>query len=411
MDSLLILGIILLLGFLLGELGALIKLPKVSGYILAGIFLNPTLTHIIPIEFIKHTKFPIDISLAIIAFSVGGALSFTRLKELGKSVFFITFFEAQTALLLTALGFILVLGLFPGLGFMGMQSTIIPLAILLGTMACPTDPSATLAVAHEYNAKGRISSTILSVAGLDDVIGLINFTIGTSIVVTMLGHQTGTIGASILYVVYSLVGAFIVGTVSALLMMLEDCIFKRENEGAHIVIILSILITCFGVSSALKVDSLFACMVMGAIIVNFSKLSSVAFQLLERYTDELVFVLFFTLSAMHLDFSSLRGVFLLIILFVLLRFAGKILGTILGGKLSGLNFNDSLKIGFGFIPQGGIVIGLALIAGQNKVFNPFSNALVAIVIGGTIIHELIGPILSAASIKSAGEFQKTKAET
>jgi NhaP-type Na+/H+ or K+/H+ antiporter len=403
MNSVLIVGLILSTGFLLGEIVTWIKLPKVSGYILAGIVLNPTLTHFIPKNFVENTGLAIDIALSIIAFSVGGALSYSRLKKLGKSVLLITALEAQTALIVTASGFILFLWLLPSFGYQGLLKTIIPLSLLLGSLACPTDPSATLAITHEYHAKGKVSSTILSVAGLDDVLGLFNFTFATAVAIAMVRHTPGMFQTSIVHVVYSLGGAMLVGSVSALMMMLENRIFQKEKEGAHIVITLSLLATCFGISTVLGFDALLACMVMGAFIVNFSRVSRSVFRLLERYTDELVFVLFFTLSAMQLDFSVLKGVALLIVMFVLLRFAGKITGTLIGGRLSDFTFRDSLHTGIGFIPQGGIVIGLALMSGNNQAFEPFGNTLVAIVIGSTIIHELVGPVLSMVGIRSAGE--------
>ena len=51
----LMIGIIVITGFLLGELAALVKLPKVTGYIVAGILLNPHLTHFIPSDFVDST--------------------------------------------------------------------------------------------------------------------------------------------------------------------------------------------------------------------------------------------------------------------------------------------------------------------------------------------------------------------
>ncbi|MBD3392990.1 MAG: sodium:proton exchanger [Chitinivibrionales bacterium] len=406
MNSVLLVGLVLSAGFLLGEMARLVKLPKVTGYILGGIALNPTVTRIVPASFVRHTDLTIDVALSVIAFSVGGALSYSRLKKLGASVLLITLFEAETALLLTATGFVLLLSFFPQPGFTGFLQTVVPFSILLGTFACPTDPSATLAVTHEYRAKGRTSSTILSVAGLDDVMGLTNFTLATTAAAVLIHHTSGKLFASLIHVIYSLGGAAITGCAFAALMILEDRIFKREGEGAHIVIVLSLLAACYGISAAFNFDSLLACMVMGACITNFSRLSDSAFGLLERYTDELVFVLFFTLSAMQLDFTVLKGVLPLIGAFIVLRFAGKISGTLLAGKLAKYPIRQSFHIGLGFIPQGGIVIGLALVAGHDPTFKPFGQTIISIVIGSTISHEIVGPILATTGLRAEGELQE-----
>ena len=68
MQSMLIVGIIVFTGFVFGELVAKIKLPKVTGYILAGILLNPGLFGFIPRNSVDHT------SVAITS-SIGGFLS------------------------------------------------------------------------------------------------------------------------------------------------------------------------------------------------------------------------------------------------------------------------------------------------------------------------------------------------
>jgi len=102
----LIIGIIMFTGFVLGELVAKIKLPKVTGYILAGILLNPGLFGFIPRDFVGHTGVATNICLAFITFSVGGTLLFSRLKKLGKGILYITICEAEFSFLIIVIGFL-----------------------------------------------------------------------------------------------------------------------------------------------------------------------------------------------------------------------------------------------------------------------------------------------------------------
>lgn len=137
--------------------------------------------------------------------------------------------------------------------------------------------------------------------------------------------------------------------------------------------------------------------------MNFNIKKEKIFIILERYTEELIFVLFFTLSAMHLDFSVMISNYQLIIMFVIFRAAGKLGGTIAGGKLSGASKSVRKYTVGGLIPQGGIVIGLALIIRQNPAFVNISDIILNVIIGSTIIHEIIGPILSKSALNRAGE--------
>jgi Kef-type K+ transport system membrane component KefB len=142
---------------------------------------------------------------------------------------------------------------------------------------------------------------------------------------------------------------------------------------------------------------------MGIMVVNRNIKKEKIFKILERYTEELIFVLFFTISAMHLDFSVLTSNYLLIVIFIIFRSAGKFSGTILGGKISKSSPAIQKFTAGGLLPQGGIVIGLALVIKQNPSFGSISDIILNVIIGATIIHEIIGPIASKIALKKAGE--------
>ena len=111
MGSTLIVGVIIFLGFLLGEIVSKINLPRITGYIIAGILLNPQLFHFIPTEFAQNTELITNIALSFITFSVGGTLLVSKIKQQGKSIFSITVFESEFAFIIVALGLFLLLPL------------------------------------------------------------------------------------------------------------------------------------------------------------------------------------------------------------------------------------------------------------------------------------------------------------
>ena len=125
--------------------------------------------------------------------------------------------------------------------------------------------------------------------------------------------------------------------------------------------------------------------------------------MLERYSEELVFLLFFVLSGMHLDFKAPHIVFVMIIFFVVIRILGKYMGTALGAKIAGSSPSVKKYTASGLVPFGGIVIGLALMLNQNPAFKNVSSYLISIIVGGTIINEFIGPIFTKKALKNAGE--------
>ena len=127
------------------------------------------------------------------------------------------------------------------------------------------------------------------------------------------------------------------------------------------------------------------------------------FKVLERYIDELVFVLFFTLSGMQLDFSVLSKSYMLIIFFAIFRTIGKFSGAATGAFVAKSSSAVKKYTGGGLIPLGGIVIGLALMIKQNPAFSSMSDIIISVIVGSTIIHELIGPIFVKLCLRKAGE--------
>ena len=84
MNTTLIVGVIMFTGFLFGEIAHKVRVPKVTGYILAGLFLNPNLFKLIPKDFTEHTCLVTSTALSFITFSVGGTLLYSLVKNSGK---------------------------------------------------------------------------------------------------------------------------------------------------------------------------------------------------------------------------------------------------------------------------------------------------------------------------------------
>jgi len=407
MSAVLTVGIVILCGFVCGEVAKKIGLPKVTGFIIAGILLNPSLLHVVPEDFTQHTDLVTNIALAFITFSVGGTLYYGRVKKLGRSILTITLFEAEFAFLVSTAGLLVLAPLIVGGTGTSWTATFIPLALLLGCLASPTDPSATLAVTHEYKAKGPVSSTILGVTAFDDVLGIINFSIATAIAHILVTHEGLSITSSVVHPLGSIFGAVLCGTLFGLAFNTVTYLIRRETEGALIVVVLAMLALTFGVARWAGADELLATMTMGAVVVNFNARRQKIFRMLERYTEELIFVLFFTLSGMQLDFSALANNLLLVLFLVVFRGIGKTLGAVTGATLSGAPKKVKHFVAGGLIPQGGIVVGLALLMKQQPAFSQLSSIVISVVIGATVIHELIGPIVSKLAIKAAGEIPES----
>ena len=93
-EVILSLSIMLFAGFLVTRITKKLRLPNVTGYILAGVLIGPYVLHLIPDSMISGMEFVTDIALAYIAFGVGKYFRISELRKSGGRVILITLFEA-----------------------------------------------------------------------------------------------------------------------------------------------------------------------------------------------------------------------------------------------------------------------------------------------------------------------------
>ena len=393
MEDILFIGLLVMAGYLLGELVQKVSLPKVSGYVIAGLLLNPTISILVPENFDSSSSVIVDICLAFITFEVGGTLLFSKLRSSGPKVLGVTCAEALGAALVVFLGFVIISSYWA-------PEHIVALSVLLAALAAPTDPSATLAVMHEYKAKGEVSTTIMEVAAFDDALGIIIFSL--AIGVASVYMQVDAAGSLLIGGISVIVGISI-GVFLGFVFNQFTSFFNIRGDQTYIVLVLGFLCLCYGTAVWLNGDALLSTMTMGMMVVNFNVRQKEIFDVLARYTENLVFIFFFTLSARQLDMGILKDASLFVVLFVILRAIGKYAGTYLGATMTRMSLQVRTLAAGGLIPQGGVVIGLALTLEKNSALTPLADLVISTVIGATVVHELIGPVIAKITLKKAGE--------
>lgn len=405
MNILLDIGLLLLLGYTAGWLFAKIGLPKVVGYLITGILFSPDTIQLIDYKTVVSMEPLMDVCLAFIVFEVGGALKWSKVKKHEKEIVSITLLASIFPFILIAVGIFIFGFLFPLL-LPFSYLTILALALLLGTLASSTAPAATLAVIHQYKARGKVSDTIIGVVALDDALGVFLFSITISIASVFMGAQDEFIWSKLIYSLYSIFGAIILGTCIALVLNFSAKILQVKNEGQWIVIISALIILCLGLSRYLQVEELLSCMTLGLVTVNKNSRQDKIFKIIERYTEEFIFLFFFLLSGLHLNISTIPQATSIILVFVFLRIIGKYIGAYTGARIVKADHSIQKYTAGGLIPQAGIAIGLALNIYHKEGFEEISEIILTTIMGAIIINELLGPVIAKYSLMKAGEIKK-----
>jgi Kef-type K+ transport system membrane component KefB len=395
------LGILLLCGYFGGRLANTLKLPRVTGYIIAGLLLSPSVSGIISEELVQEKlSIVTDIGLAIIAFSVGGSLSLARLKQLGKSILWINVTESLGAFILT---FILVFLLSPLVlklntahsPFFGVY---LPFALIIGAVSAATAPAAILAIVHEYKAQGPLTTTLLGVVALDDGMAIIFFAFATAIVSALTKAEI-SVYKMIVDPTLVIMGSIFLGAIFGL--FLTGLAAWVKGKESLLVIIFGHILLCAGIAKQFNLSPLMAIMMIGFIVVNRAKHSHDLFLAVENI-EETIFALFFTLAGAHFDIAviKLAGFMALIITFS--RFGGKLLGTKLGANFSHAPDKIRKYLGFALLPTAGVAIGLILMA-KPHMEPQLSTIMINAILGAVIINELIAPPFVKFALMRAGE--------
>jgi len=396
-------GLLLVLSYAGGKVANYFKAPRVTGYLVIGVLLSPSLLGLFHESLVKEELTLItDIALSIIAFLIGGSLSLIKLKKLGKHILWITPSEAICAFLATT-GILILF--FPFVdaytgAFCSFWNLYFPMALAIGALCSATAPAATLAIIHEYKSKGPLTSIILGVVALDDALAIIFFALAGTIAHIFIGHESINWQNLLFLLVYSIFISLFLGGAAGLFLRYLIRFISRES--AMLTVMSGSIFLVAGLSISLKTSPLLANMMLGFVVVNFVKHHEDLFTVVEKI-EEPIFGMFFTLAGAHFDFSVIQMAGWLAIVITIGRFAGKLLGSRLGSQISHAPREVKKYLGFALMPSAGVAVGLVLEAGA--IFGPSSllEIMVNAVLGSVIINELMTPFFVRFSLRRAGE--------
>jgi len=398
MQTLFYIGLIFVLGAFMKWISAKVGLLNVVGYLILGFIIGPSTFGIISYEFVEQTHIITDLSLSLIAVLVGANLKYNIIKEVWQKIGIVSFFETLFTFTFIFSSFYLLFG-FLGLGL--SEENRLTISLLFGGLASATAPATILAVIHELKAKGKFSSFLLSVVAMDNAIALILFSFIVTYTSKMMGSESHFLMTffSVLWVV---ILSIVLGVVGAFISEGIDRIFIK-HPSIKTTSTLGMIFMVYSLSEYWKLEPLFSSLVMGVIMANLSNEFCLVKEEFDNHLKDIIFLLFFTLSAMHLDINFLFTMPLVIFVYVLFRILGKVIGVWFGAKVSGAGSHIANYLGAALFPQAGIAIGLSLSL-QNEIgFETVAPLVLNIIIATTLVHEFLGPWFTKYVLKKSGE--------
>ena len=378
-------GVILVAGYYLGRLAGVIKLPEITGYIFAGLLVGKSFLHIVPHEVEESLGIFTQIALGLIALTIGGEFSFSKLKRLGRDVAIITVVQIFAAFLMVSLA-------------LWALKLPLPIALLAGAIASATAPAATVHIVQTLKAHGTFVDMLYGVVALDDAGCVILFSVVFSLSGSMLGISGGDHG--VLAAIGHIFLEIGLGAVGGYFIHRATCRIRSENETQ--IITLGFFFSYTVLVMGLGMSPLLTNMAAGTVLINMSPRNHRIFKALQPVTPPL-YAMFFVLAGMELDpMQFLNPVILLMgSVYIIFRGLGKYGGVYTGCALVKAEPRVKKYLGFCMLPQAGVAIGLMDIVAEMHLGPDAPPEVVAsiaalnsIILMSVFVNEIFGPPIS-----------------
>ena len=390
MNELTSLGLILLFALLVGHLVKVARIPEVTGYLVAGMLVGPSVLGWVSHENLEALHVFSEVGLGLILFSIGGVFEIGRMRRVGRRVLLLALTESVCAATLVAVG-LLAVG----------QSW--PAAFMLAAIAVETGAASTLMVVRENNADGEFTETLVGVIGLNNILALVGFSlVAAAVELTTMSSGTGPdalmVARALFPLLWQLVGSSALGFLVGL--MLASWASQVVETGETLILLVGCILLTVGVSSALELSSLVASLSVGATLANLSVKSRRLFVALS-HTDPPLYVIFFVLAGADLNLALLPSLGLVGAVYVLARAGGKLGGAWIGARRVESPRTVQRYLGLSILAQAGLAVGLVLVTRQR--FPELAPLVSTVVLGAVAVFEVAGPLSARFALDRSGE--------
>jgi Kef-type K+ transport system membrane component KefB len=396
----LLLGFLLLAAHLAGEIGGLVQLPHITGFILLGVLVGPSLLGILPRQAVDDFHLINGGALSLIALTAGGELRLDSVRR--KLATILSVLSSQIVILFTAVAAAVFLGrsLVPFLADAPPRAAL-AVGLIFGLGAVATSPAATVAIITEERARGAVTETVLGVTVLKDVVVLVLIALVLPLAAQIadpgVGFSFGTLGEVLIAVLVSVAVGLGVGW-----LLVQ---YLRKTSEYRVLVLLMTAFFLVSLGEQFHLEYILIAMAAGFYVQNFSRQGPAFLRGLEANSLP-VYALFFAVAGAELRLDVLQGVWAFALLVIFVRILGYAASTRIGAKAAGDSGPVASLAWMGFLSQAGVTLGIANMVRDR--FDVWGADVATVIIAMIAVHELIGPPIFRYALIRAGETRATR---
>ncbi len=377
------LAIIILVAKIFGLLARKLNAPEVAGEIVAGLLLGPAILGLIhPSEFIFSMA---EIGVVLLMFSAGLETNLKEMVKTGPVAVMIALAGVFIPLFSGAAIYMLVYGVSP------WGSDEFYTAVFIGVILTATSVSITVQTLKELGKlKGKVGTTIINAAIIDDIIGIIVLT-----VVIGLRDPETSVSAVVINTGLFFVVSIVVGFVSYKAFKLLDNKYPHTRR-IPIIGLAYCLFFAYVAEAYFGIADITGAYMAGVILCSIKDSEYIAQKM--DINSYMIFgpIFFISIGLNTTDFAMEGSLVLFMILFIVVGIVSKILGCGLVAKCAKFNWNDSFKIGMGMACRGEVALIVAQKGLDVGILDPkFFSSIILLIIISSILTPVTLKVLYA----------------
>ena len=376
-------GALLVLGLAAGEAARrYAALPRITGYVLAGVLLGPEATNLLSADALLDARLLVDLSLGLIVFELGFRLDFGWLR---RNHWLLVTALAESAFCFSAI--------YATLSWFGFRPLLAAAAAAIGTA---TSPAVVMVVAHELRAEGQVTERMLLFTAVNSMAAYLALTL---LLPFLYFEQASAWQDAVLHPLYLIAGSVLTGLVACLLLLRLAAWIGQREEGQFVLLVAAVVLTV-GAAHSLNLSVLLALLTLGMLARNLDRAHALL-PLRFGHGGQLFFVVLFVLTGASLEFASLATAAGVAAAFIVMRFLGKALALLAFGRLSGIRPGGAGLLAIALLPMSGLAV---VMVQDTALFYPsFGRELADVVLAAVVVLELAGPLATQFALRRAGE--------
>lgn len=375
-------ALLLVIAAALGELARVCKLPRILGYVVAGIALGPHGSGLMSSATVSELRVMVDVALGLVLFELGHWLDLLWLRRNRWLI--------VSSLLEAGLTFVLVYGALRLAGVAGIYAT------GAAAIAIATSPAVIVQMTRELRAQGQVTERLKMLTALNCAYAVIGITIWLSWL-----HMVyrGAATTAILQPLYLVVGSIALPLVAAVLAGVFPR-WLRGHPNTELLLLLGLVLLLIASTRALGLSPLLALLSFGLLArhwVSWLRVLPNHFTTISSITA----VVLFALIGASVDFGSLRRAALAAVALIVAQSLAKWVAMVVTAAPSGIpRFKGSL-LGVALMPMSGLA--MVLVQDVSGIYADFPANLLVIVMAAVSLLDLIGPVVTRIALMRARE--------